>query len=325
MELSEHYTSHKRCPYILDVLRDTYSYLSLPQLPWKFTTSIASFQMGVPNQNMSLVLSTDSKPRLKWTPDLHSQFVEAVMKLGGPDKATPKSVMKLMKIPGLTLYHLKSHLQKFRLGKSQLPETCSDSRPEDCGQNQFNNLDDDAGSLTQINENSKIAQALHLQIEVQKQLHQQIEVQRHLQLRIEAQGKYLQSVLKKAEETLAGYNSSAKSPNISKNELSELVSMVNNGCQNSSVLSDLTETESCRLHDLAKGLVCCSDRSWNSSPAPQLNNNLDLHSYTTKRAGSTVSDATCLELDDQLTVKRRKKLTLDLNSKYNDDQSDQED
>jgi SHAQKYF class myb-like DNA-binding protein len=60
---------------------------------------------------MSLVLSTDAKPRLKWTCDLHHKFIEAVNQLGGPNKATPKGLMKVMEIPGLTLYHLKSHLQ----------------------------------------------------------------------------------------------------------------------------------------------------------------------------------------------------------------------
>uniref|UniRef100_A0A453AN26 HTH myb-type domain-containing protein n=1 Tax=Aegilops tauschii subsp. strangulata TaxID=200361 RepID=A0A453AN26_AEGTS len=32
-----------------------------------------------------LILSTDAKPRLKWTPELHERFADAVKKLGGPD------------------------------------------------------------------------------------------------------------------------------------------------------------------------------------------------------------------------------------------------
>ena len=34
-------------------------------------------------QHMNLVLSTDPKPRLKWTPELHQRFVDAVAHLGG--------------------------------------------------------------------------------------------------------------------------------------------------------------------------------------------------------------------------------------------------
>lgn len=32
-----------------------------------------------------LVLTTDPKPRLRWTVELHDRFVDAVTQLGGPD------------------------------------------------------------------------------------------------------------------------------------------------------------------------------------------------------------------------------------------------
>lgn len=40
---------------------------------------------NVQNQNMRLVLSTDAKPRLKWTPELHQRFTEAINQLGGAE------------------------------------------------------------------------------------------------------------------------------------------------------------------------------------------------------------------------------------------------
>ncbi|XP_034906731.1 myb family transcription factor PHL8 [Populus alba] len=242
--------------------------------------------MGLRHQNTNLVLSADGKPRLKWTQELHRRFVEAVNQLGGADRATPKSLMRVMEIPGLTLYHLKSHLQKYRLGKSQQSLISSENNQEVlfvADAKEIQSSDDhfqesafiqssggicSDGNQHPINGSFQIAQALQMQMEVKRKLHEQIEVQRHLQLRIEAQGKYLQSVLKKAQETLAGYNSYSMGVEVAKAELSRLVSMANSGCPSSSI-SDLTETGGSSLRDMERtqmrSAVCSMESSLTSS------------------------------------------------------------
>ncbi|CAL0324289.1 unnamed protein product [Lupinus luteus] len=195
------------------------------------------------SSDSGLVLSTDAKPRLKWTTDLHARFIEAVNQLGGPDKATPKTVMKLMGIPGLTLYHLKSHLQKYRLSKNlhgqsntvthKIGASTGERLSETNGTTQINKLS--LGPQV-ANKDLHIGEALQMQIEVQRRLNEQLEVQRHLQLRIEAQGKYLQSVLEKAQDTVGRQNLGMVGLEAAKVQLSELVSKVSSECLNSAFL-----------------------------------------------------------------------------------------
>ncbi|XP_021731423.1 two-component response regulator ARR12-like [Chenopodium quinoa] len=58
--------------------------------------------------------STQKKPRLFWSVELHQKFVDAVNQLG-PDKAFPKKILDLMNVEGLTREKVASHLQKYRL------------------------------------------------------------------------------------------------------------------------------------------------------------------------------------------------------------------
>ncbi|KAL6513913.1 hypothetical protein OROHE_019369 [Orobanche hederae] len=199
--------------------------------------------VDINNKKMSLVLSNVAKPRMKWTQDLHQRFVDAINHLGGAEKATPKSLLRVMGVHGLTLYHLKSHLQKYRLGKGHQSQTYHQNKEKGSGENQKCQWTDKVsiGAQEEIDD-WQVAQALQMQMDVQKKLHEQLEVQKHLQLRIEAQGKYLQSVVEKAQETLCGYSfCSTEEVERVKVQLSQLVSMVDSGCPSSSSFSVLTK------------------------------------------------------------------------------------
>ncbi|KAK3123225.1 hypothetical protein QOZ80_8AG0626670 [Eleusine coracana subsp. coracana] len=170
----------------------------------------------------SVVLTADHKPRLRWTADLHDRFVDAVAQLGGPDKATPKAILRTMGVKGLTLFHLKSHLQKYRLGRQSGKELAEQSK-DACylmeaqnGANLSPNL-----HTPDVKESQEVKEALRTQMEVQRRLHEHVEVQKHMQIRMEANQKYIDSILEKAfkmvYEQLSGFS-------VSDHELPELSS-----------------------------------------------------------------------------------------------------
>ncbi|KAJ1404762.1 SANT/Myb domain [Sesbania bispinosa] len=172
-----------------------------------------------------LVLTSDPKPRLRWTADLHERFVDAVTQLGGASKATPKAIMRTMNVKGLTLYHLKSHLQKYRLGKQsgkesdeggkdvsfsidQLPvcslPPCSEKGISASYLLESPGTDNSSPKLpaSDANEGHEVKEALRAQMEVQSKLHLLVEAEKHLQIRQDAERRYM-AMLERACKMLA--------------------------------------------------------------------------------------------------------------------------
>ncbi|WOH05563.1 hypothetical protein DCAR_0624982 [Daucus carota subsp. sativus] len=56
------------------------------------------------------LLDGQGKPRLRWTKELHDRFLEVVFELG----VKAKDVLKKMNVEGLTIDHIRSHLQRCR-------------------------------------------------------------------------------------------------------------------------------------------------------------------------------------------------------------------
>ncbi|XP_047048087.1 protein PHR1-LIKE 2-like [Lolium rigidum] len=172
----------------------------------------------------SLVLTADPKPRLRWTADLHERFVDAVAQLGGAEKATPKTILRTMGVKGLTLFHLKSHLQKYRMGKQPGKET-----PEQSKDGSYL-LDGQGGmslsprvSTQDAKESQEVKEALRAQMEMQRSLHEQVEVQKHVDIRMDAYTTYINTLLEKACKIVTEQFSSS-SFGVSDNNLPELSS-----------------------------------------------------------------------------------------------------
>ncbi|XP_055960102.1 myb family transcription factor PHL5-like [Mercurialis annua] len=155
------------------------------------------------------------KTRIRWTHDLHKRFVECVNRLGGAEKATPKLILKLMGVEGLTIFHIKSHLQKYRIAR-YTPESTQGiflsylfsffpyiififfvffSSMNLTALLQLHN----SGFL--LCSGFQIVETLKLQLDVQRRIYEQLEIQRNLQLRIEEQGKQLKQMLEQQLNT----------------------------------------------------------------------------------------------------------------------------
>ncbi|MBA0725083.1 hypothetical protein Goshw_017223 [Gossypium schwendimanii] len=144
--------------------------------------------------------------------------------------------MRTMGVKGLTLYHLKSHLQKYRLGKQSCKESTDNSKDASCvaeSQDTGSSTTSSSRMVAQdLNDGYQVTEALRAQMEVQRRLHEQLEVQHRLQLRIEAQSKYLQSMLEKACKALTDQDQAASTGlEAAREELSELAIKVSNDCQ----------------------------------------------------------------------------------------------
>ncbi|KAM5561734.1 hypothetical protein ABKV19_022363 [Rosa sericea] len=182
-----------------------------------------------------------TKARMRWTQELHEAFVEAVNQLGGSERATPKGILNVMKVESLTIYHVKSHLQKYRTAryKPELSEgTCEKNlTPVE----EMNCIDLKTSSLG-------ITEALRLQVELQKRLHEQLESQRKLQLEIEEQSKYLEKMF---EQQRKMDNNRVKPTSSTSDELNKIGTStpMDEGSQDASMKQKAQESETHENHD----------------------------------------------------------------------------
>ncbi|KAK8487603.1 hypothetical protein V6N11_066588 [Hibiscus sabdariffa] len=160
------------------------------------------------DENIDLDQETHGAPQVSSIPGIHQlgcrrNHLSSVLhidvdQLGGPESATPKNILNRMNVEGLSIYHVKSHLQKYRLAKdvSELKHDKRSCKVEEKKATLIeSDLETDGNIERDMGCNNQVVETLRMQVQVQKLLHEQLKVQRELQLQIEQQGQLLKKLM----------------------------------------------------------------------------------------------------------------------------------
>ncbi|KAM6550634.1 hypothetical protein CsatB_000442 [Cannabis sativa] len=234
------------------------------------------------NDNNGSSSSSDGKERLRWTQDLHDRFVNAVTKLGGPDRATPKGILKAMGVSGLTIYHVKSHLQKYRMANF-IPE--SNNRGNKFEKKNISEMlpNFTATSAAQLNE------ALEMQKQVQSRLSHHLQ---SMKVKMEVQVKYMEKIITIDHHQPKHNNNNTTTNKKVVHTRSSPPKYMNNNNNNSndyyyyskelllsesapnSTTTEISLSQSHHHHHQDQGITSSSSSTSSSSISDQLNNNI---------------------------------------------------
>ncbi|GMI70895.1 hypothetical protein HRI_000758800 [Hibiscus trionum] len=168
--------------------------------PFKINDGHVDGNGEVVREKPILMVTNEIKPRLRWTHELHDYFLEAVNRLGGPKKAKPKAILKEMDLDGLKHVHIKSHLQKFRLGKFSVKDwqdTSKNASQLDGGPQSLRPLSSVQSQTTQTTEHKRKPRAKRARKTRKGRrgpLYMQLQTQNHYRMYLEAQ-RYLHTTL----------------------------------------------------------------------------------------------------------------------------------